>query len=647
MVARLEAENEELRMRLSELQRPNKSDATEPPTSAINRASKTPYSSTPVPRSTPLTAPSTATPETTGATKCVNCAKLSRKYRALAANFKTAKDALRRRRDERNQWIQRANNLQRALEAAEQQHGIEIWNEAEARPTRLGGAAAPPAEDGPYDLETSFISNASSLSLPELPTTMVASVANAHDANPPGQSDTTQGEPSDEIEQPPPTPALPAQDNIKIKEEPVSDPPTVVSAREIKKRKRGDGSPQTTSPRVKREPLHDDSSPIISQALALPQTQESLDLGVVQHVQTPRKRIIFDDGSRVIQKHAAAADVMDARELETISTTEEQRVLMPLSANIQKRRTFTDEEKAKVARHRAQGIASIAEDGERYERTPSAKRDNTSTGRLGSLLNTPRGPDDDAVPILRSAKRTEQDHSDLAENLGIPSKRQLPFDKVTYRPVTTPVLQATPRFVAGSKTTPGHGVTPTQPRQNRNLASKLRGKPLPELRLEDFKINPQANEGHDYAFSDVVRDKGDRACLPGCTDMHCCGQNFKALALSQRPNPPLSAQQRQEEQSLLENYLGDYSYRLATMTKEERFGAWVEAKTQELADKYGKHRHRFSRMQSPPGFWNADFPNTQELEADREEAAKRTKRLVAERHREAMRSGGRWIFKDE
>lgn len=102
-----------------------------------------------------------------------------------------------------------------------------------------------------------------------------------------------------------------------------------------------------------------------------------------------------------------------------------------------------------------------------------------------------------------------------------------------------------------------------------------------------------------------------------------------------------------EEHQLLEVYLGYDAYRLASMSREKRAELWIEAKTQELENKYGKHRHRFSRMQSPPGFWNADFPSTQELHEDRAEAAKREREAVAERHCEAMRPNGRWLFRDE
>lgn len=93
--------------------------------------------------------------------------------------------------------------------------------------------------------------------------------------------------------------------------------------------------------------------------------------------------------------------------------------------------------------------------------------------------------------------------------------------------------------------------------------------------------------------------------------------------------------------------MGDVSYRLATMDRAEKEELWIEAKMQELANKFGKHRHHYSRMQSPPGFWNFDFPSTQEIEAEREEASRREKKTVQERYREAIRPGGRWQFRDE
>ena len=83
------------------------------------------------------------------------------------------------------------------------------------------------------------------------------------------------------------------------------------------------------------------------------------------------------------------------------------------------------------------------------------------------------------------------------------------------------------------------------------------------------------------------------------------------------------------------------------LSRAEKDEIWVEAKAWELAKKHGKHRHRYGRMQSPPGFWRTDFPDTQEIAEERREVETREKQQVRERYREAMRPGGRWIFRDE
>jgi hypothetical protein len=320
--------------------------------------------------------------------------------------------------------------------------------------------------------------------------------------------------------------------------------------------------------------------------------------------------------------------------------------LTPLSVNLRQIRSGGDKPfRRALNKQRDSGIASLAEDGEHYRNHENHTPIRSGTmiypptkNRLDELLNSPAASEQ--AVLTPTARSNRMGKATPTEGLHIPVRRELPFDK-SGRPVAKqqPAAGSTTMAMASNAC---RAASPPKKQQ-----STLRRKPISELRLEDFKINPSANEGHDFAFADVVRDKADRACLPGCTDMHCCGKEFRALALSQRPNPPLTAAQRQEEQKLLESYLGDYAYRLATMDKEERSELWVEAKTQELANKYGKHRHRYSRMRSPPGFWNADFPSTQELEENRQEAAERQRKSIQERHREAMRPGGRWIFRDE
>lgn len=501
---------------------------------------------------------------------------------------------------------------------------------------------------------------------PQLPELAVeGNQTSAHMAEPHANSETTQGEASDDVSLPPPElPTYPGGEVAVVKQEPSSDVPEVISEREVRKRKRThEESAVVTKPKIKAE-LVGSSSPIMSIPSIQPtkfHTQESIDLGdIVQKIQTPRKRQLLEQDapqSEVIQRskfttltpiHATAQAMPQSAIIPRQSST-----LMPLSVNVRTSRPKSLKTQQKSRWHQLnESIGSLAEDGTAYMTgvPPGAvttPRVDSSKSRLDALLNEPVAAMEDEDILSKLPKRSDPRTPSYQTDLGIPGRRQLPFDKDGRRsnkstPVqplaTKPVLEPKPRM--GNVTSPRRITT-------RSELGLLRLRPLSELRLEDFKVNPQANEGHDFAFSEVVREKGDRACLPGCVDMHCCGKEFRALAISQRPNPPLTAAQRLEEQKLLEDYLGDYSYRLASMDKDERLEVWIEAKTQELANKYGKHRHRFSRMQSPPGFWDADFPDTQKLEADREEAAKRTRRAVAERYREAKRPGGRWIFKDE
>jgi hypothetical protein len=172
---------------------------------------------------------------------------------------------------------------------------------------------------------------------------------------------------------------------------------------------------------------------------------------------------------------------------------------------------------------------------------------------------------------------------------------------------------------------------------------RLREKPMEELSIHDFKANPEFNQGYSYAFSETVRKRGDRACLPGCTNMDCCGSKFRAFAEAQGP---LSSSQ---EEALLQEYLGDAydNMQLTQMSSEERYELVLQARTKKMAKESGKHRQAYERPRSPPGFWRVDFPTTQELQEDREKAKELERKAVQERWLEAHRKGGRWIFRDE
>ncbi|EMD87599.1 hypothetical protein COCC4DRAFT_192924 [Bipolaris maydis ATCC 48331] len=189
--------------------------------------------------------------------------------------------------------------------------------------------------------------------------------------------------------------------------------------------------------------------------------------------------------------------------------------------------------------------------------------------------------------------------------------------------------------------------TRSSARKKRDSSSKeqvpLREKPVTELGIQDFKPNPAYNQGYSYAFSETVRKRGDRMCLPGCTNPQCCGSTFRTFAAAQAP---LSASQ---EEALLEDYLGEaYSkLQLTQMSSEERQELVLQARTRKMAKESGKHREAYQRRRTPPGFWRVDFPTTQEREEDRARAKEQERLETHERWIEANRRGGKWIFRDE
>ncbi|KAF3394042.1 hypothetical protein F1880_005576 [Penicillium rolfsii] len=174
-----------------------------------------------------------------------------------------------------------------------------------------------------------------------------------------------------------------------------------------------------------------------------------------------------------------------------------------------------------------------------------------------------------------------------------------------------------------------------------------RSRPLHRLNLDHFKINPARNQGLDYAYDTVVRKKDDRKCMSGCTRPGCCGDRFRAIARMTAQGSSISAEQKEEDQRILEEYVGEDRHLLDGLNDSDRENLLVEARARALANQYGRHRHTHQRARSPPGFWRTEMPSTQEIEKDREDAQRLEREKVEERYREAMRPGGLWTWADE
>ncbi|SPN97713.1 uncharacterized protein DNG_01226 [Cephalotrichum gorgonifer] len=427
---------------------------------------------------------------------------------------------------------------------------------------------------------------------------------------------------------------------LKIKNEPSSDVPVVVSERQVRKRKLLESDGQQPSPRRVKQEVPE-SDPVVTADLCDFSPATSVDLDEPgTRLDTPRKHRQLEairSGALNFNGLNTPEQIPARPEVEKASSSTH-RALQPLSPNVR-----TPRPRRPLKKGVGQALSELAEDGGTYEVSSDQQLLPTTTtgrasGRVAGLLNQPARELESPLIRRRGLDRTPQPNP-APTWLQAPQPRELPFDKRTREKSKAHGDNAqranTASPACGMAGNNGSGGTPA-----------ARSKAPSDLRLEDFKINPKYNNGYDYAYTEVVRNKDERACIPGCVDMECCGKDFRAMALAEYGTGPRTPAQVAEDRKLLEKYLGDEAYRLFSMTKQERDEMWLEAKTRELADRIGKHRHRFSRMKSPPGFWRTDFPTTQEDENDRAAAAQREKEMIQERYREALRPGGKWVFKD-
>ncbi|OCL03294.1 SAE2-domain-containing protein [Glonium stellatum] len=281
--------------------------------------------------------------------------------------------------------------------------------------------------------------------------------------------------------------------------------------------------------------------------------------------------------------------------------------------------------------------------------TPIAKAE--STRRLRSLLEAPT-PEKHTLsttrtPITSKTRRQQHNGPDTPLASAQPNQIQAqpePDSKQSLkhrRQGSSSRTGSRPGSRPGSNPGSNFGSRPG----SRSSHLRLRARPLDQLTIADFKPNPAFNQGLNYVFSETVRGRDARRCLPGCTDPSCCGSAFRALAAA----APALPDESDESEQLLKNYLGDaYDVqRIRCMETEEREELVLQAKTRLMADKHGRHRHAYERRATPPGFWRTDMPTTQEIERDREVAKELEKKNVEERWRESTREGGRWLFRDE
>ena len=283
--------------------------------------------------------------------------------------------------------------------------------------------------------------------------------------------------------------------------------------------------------------------------------------------------------------------------------------------------------------------------------------------RLAPMLNRPPAP---KSPLTLPKAQPTHGIDDL------PTPFKQTRQSSTDRPITPQSLPATKNKLAVPTTS--KSARPASSKRNspitylnkratvntseRSLVSPedepIRARPVHRLRLEDFKLNPKHSE---YAFNEILRKHDEKKSRVGCTDPFCqrCKDLRKFveasnLGMPKTPgmfdsSPPDGSDKAAEEKLMLE-YLGGDASRLGQMQEEEKAELLLKAKTKQFADQFGKHRQTYTRAPETAGYWNMDFPSTQENERDREENKVIERMKIEERWQEALR-GGMWIFADE
>jgi len=321
----------------------------------------------------------------------------------------------------------------------------------------------------------------------------------------------------------------------------------------------------------------------------------------------------------------------------------------------------------------ADKIALITEEGDDYKRKAlvSGSSVGAVSGRLTKLLNesTPAKHrlSTLGLPTATSLKRSPHfKTTDFASPIDAKEgctmtegckKRSLSRAGEIHKKSTTPVSASQPKdkretSVSCKNTSFGRmsGLGARSKRQSA-ISTPLRCRPLSELRISDFKINPRANQGYDYAYIESLRSREQPHEARPSRVMNQTRNSELQLTLSM---PPLLTSEipygvAEADARILKEYMGNAynAESISNMPPAQQQDLVAQARTELTAEWLERHRVQFQRHQTPPGFWNMDMSSTQNLEEDRKEAERLERISVANRWREAMRDGGQWLFRDE
>ncbi|KAK6497055.1 hypothetical protein TWF506_004539 [Arthrobotrys conoides] len=159
-------------------------------------------------------------------------------------------------------------------------------------------------------------------------------------------------------------------------------------------------------------------------------------------------------------------------------------------------------------------------------------------------------------------------------------------------------------------------------------------KPDNPLSPSKYRINKTKNEGFDFAFSEVVRDKARKDCLPKCVK-ECCRDlaSGKLYEMWKPPAPYESAKFGARDSSPPDE-------EEAEVRNNEQYKEWNNAREKSERNlQFGRHRAQHQKAAEVMGYWESDFPTTQLLEEQRKESERRHMEKGFDRYEQATKGG--------
>ncbi|KAK6498543.1 hypothetical protein TWF481_011131 [Arthrobotrys musiformis] len=151
-----------------------------------------------------------------------------------------------------------------------------------------------------------------------------------------------------------------------------------------------------------------------------------------------------------------------------------------------------------------------------------------------------------------------------------------------------------------------------------------------------YRINKAKNDGLDFAFGEVVRDKARKDCLPKCVK-ECCRDlaSGKLHEMWEPPAPYTSAKfgARDSSPPAPDEDGGEAK-------RNQQYNDWnIAREKSERNLQFGRHRAQHQKAQEVMGYWESDFPTTQQLEEQRKESEKRYMEKGFDRYEQATKGG--------